>query len=113
MRERGEQYQSVLYAECIYGGRRTVKDFTEPRKVKRFRKELLRLGYISVQKSVYAKLIRNRSSIQQEIRKVQNISPRDGSIVLLRISLSEFKKMEVITGQQFSMSLFADELIEV
>lgn len=90
-----------------------VEKSEEKKKAKMFHKGLLRLGYVFVQKSIYAKVVHNREKISSEINDINEISPERGSVNVLRLSLEEFKKMKVIIGNGFDMALFADEVIEV
>lgn len=90
-----------------------TKEVEEIKKLTLFRKQLLRTGYMSIQKSVYAKVIRNHASLTNEIKKVKDFAPVNGKINLLYLSLAEFKRMVVISGDKFDMALFSDEMIEI
>lgn len=79
----------------------------------KFRKYLIRHGYIFVQKSVYAKLIRNRRNMLQEISLLKKEIPQEGIINVLPLRLDEFFRMETILGEAFKMSLFADDIIVI
>lgn len=76
-----------------------------------FRKELLRSGYLCFQESVYVKLLKNRASVAAELLAVDRISPEDGTVDVLPVSLNRFTAMALIRGNRFDMSLFADDLI--
>ena len=75
----------------------------------RFRKELLKLGYTALQKSVYIKLLRGTENKRIEIENVRNAAP-DGNIYFLPLSLNVFKKMKSIKGFQFDFSFFSDDV---
>lgn len=81
------------------------------KQAERFRKEILRMGFLRLQKSVYVKIIRNKDVITAQIKKVKEIAPEMGDIKILIISLGAFKELINVQGEEFNMKLFADEVI--
>lgn len=90
-----------------------VKTAIERRQNQRFQKKLTKRGYSMVQKSVYAKLIRNRSLVKSELKNLREELPQDGEIKAMSIGLSEFCNMRSILGPEFDIGLFADEVLVV
>lgn len=76
-----------------------------------FRKQLIRFGYIIVQKSVYVKLIRHSSTIKSELGRLEEIIPDQGNIKALPMSLNEFRKLVSLSGEPFNMKVFADDMV--
>ena len=58
----------------------------------KFRKKLIQNGYCFVQKSIYAKLVRNRATIKKEIFELKKEIPKNGCINILPLCLEDFKK---------------------
>ena len=77
----------------------------------KFRKYLLRRGYIFMQKSVYVKLIRSRRTVPQEILSIKNEAPKGGIVNVLPLKLDDFLKLETVSGMSFHMEVFADDIV--
>lgn len=77
----------------------------------RFRKALAATGFISVQKSVYIRLLRNVSSAASETAKIRAIAPSEGTVNVLQLSLNSFKAMATVSGDPFPMDLFSDDIV--
>lgn len=76
-----------------------------------FRKQLIRLGYTCIQKSVYVKLVRNTVSTKSELCKLKEITPVKGDVKALPLSLSQFKKIVSLVGEPFNMEVFSDDMV--
>ena len=76
-----------------------------------FRKQLIRLGYTCIQKSVYVKLVRNAVSTKSELRKLKEIAPIQGDVKALPLSLNQFKKIVSLVGEPFNMEVFSDDMV--
>ena len=76
-----------------------------------FRKNLKKNAYIQLQESVYVKLLHNTTNAYLEIERIRSISPQDGNIKLIPMSLNGFKKMLSIRGTEFNMSIFSDDVV--
>ena len=85
----------------------------EVRLANNFRKDLKRLGFVCIQKSVYAKIVVDRAMMKSEESDVKKHAPQTGYISAVKLSLSDFTKMVTISGEPFNMSLFSDEVIEI
>lgn len=81
------------------------------RNYRNFRKFLINEGYSYIQESVYAKLIKNASSCDYEIRAINIEAPEDCSIIAIPMTLNEFKNIYFIRGKQFNFSEFSDPLV--
>lgn len=83
----------------------------ERRNAARFRKMLIRTGYTMVQKSVYVRLSRNRMHISSETQAIRQMAPPNSSVIILPLSLEDFKRMTCVTEKSFDMSTFSDDVI--
>ena len=64
----------------------------------RFRKELVRNGYMMLQFSVYSKICTNREAAVNNILKIKKNIPEKGSIRILLVTEKQYAKMEIILG---------------
>ncbi len=76
-----------------------------------FRKHLIRNGYSFMQESVYVKLIRSHSSVTHEISELKLVTPADGSIMAVPLSLENFKRIYTVLGNEFDVSGFSDPVV--
>ncbi len=90
-----------------------VKTALERKQNLRFHKKIIKRGYNIVQKSVYAKLIRNKELIKSELKELRDELPQSGEIKTLIINLADFREMNSLVGPEFDMRLFADEVLVV
>lgn len=74
---------------------KTSKDI---KKYAKFRKFLLKEGFMMLQNSVYCKLVLNQTSANLLSIKVRANAPEVGNILLLSITEKQFNKMEYIIG---------------
>lgn len=77
----------------------------------RFRKQLIRAGFIMFEKSVYVKLLRNVSSVRDELVKTRSLLPSSGTVHVLPMSLGEFRGHVTLLGKPFRMDRFADDIV--
>ena len=64
----------------------------------RFRKELVRNGYMMLQFSVYSKICTNREAAVNNILKIKKNVPEKWSIRILLVTEKQYAKMEIILG---------------
>lgn len=77
----------------------------------RFRKNLLKNGYIMFQKSVYLKLLNNISSYTHEKDFLQSVCPENGNVCSMTTTKNEFKNNVQIFGREFNVSLLCDDVL--
>ena len=65
-----------------------------------FVKNIKKEGFVSLQKSIYIKQIGNIKTKQQDIRKISNMSPSEGTIYALTLSQDQFARMNIILGEK-------------
>ena len=79
------------------------------REYRRFRKEIIRLGFMMMQESVYVKLVLNASVEDLIIDKVEKIKPDKGLIQILSVTEKQYLNMKTIVGEVKSQTLDTDE----
>lgn len=66
---------------------------------RRFRKFLLKDGYLQMQESVYVKLVVNDGVADSAISRLRKNKPPSGLVQVLRVTESQFSTIEYITGE--------------
>ena len=79
------------------------------REYTRFRKYLLKTGFIMMQESVYSKLALNTTVSDNIVLNVRKNKPFSGLVQVLVITEKQFSKMEYILGNSTSEILDTDE----
>lgn len=83
---------------------------TEDRKnYRKFRRFLIKDGFMMLQESVYAKLALNSTQVAQIVNEVKNSQPEKGSVQILSVTEKQFSKMEIISGKCNSNVVDTDE----
>ena len=65
----------------------------------RFVKDLKKEGFIMLQESVYCKLLLNMTWFDSVRRRIENIKPKKGNVMLLTITEKQFASIELILGE--------------
>lgn len=73
---------------------------TEERRVaSRFRKYLIKSGFIMMQESVYCKLVLNAVAANSVCQNVRYNSPEKGLVQMLMVTEKQFNNIEYVIGQ--------------
>ena len=88
-----------------------ASDSEQQREAQRFRKKLMGRGYLSIQKSVYSKLLRNDSMIENEMAQIKSLVPEQGTVHALPVSLNTFRGLTALSGTEFNQSVFSDRIL--
>ena len=83
------------------------------REYARFRKFLIKSGFLMVQESVYCKLALNGTAATAIIENVRKNKPKEGLVQLLSITEKQYAKMEYIIGQANSNVWDTDERLVI
>lgn len=75
----------------------------------RFRKYLIKSGFLMMQESIYCKLALNTTVSDAIIVNIKKNRPRKGLIQVLTLTEKQFSKMEFIVGEYSSDVLDTDE----
>ena len=78
---------------------------------RKFRKHLIKNGFIMMQESVYCRLVLNQSVQDNVIKTVEKEKPPDGIVQILSITEKQFSKIEYLVGEQKSEVINSDERI--
>jgi|SRR5690554_448331 CRISPR-associated protein Cas2 len=83
------------------------------REYSRFRKYLIKNGFLMMQESVYCKLALNGTVSTSVIQNVKKNKPAKGLVQVLTLTEKQFAKIEMITGDFQSTTLDSDERIVI
>ena len=64
----------------------------------RFRRHLIKEGYIMLQYSVYSKILNNREAAIKHIQNIKKNVPNNGNIRVMLITEKQYSSMELIIG---------------
>ena len=90
-----------------------VKTTSDRREYAKFRKHLIKNGFVMMQESVYCKLALNQSVADSICRIVKKQKPPAGLVQMLTITEKQFSKMELIVGSVNSNVITTDERIVI
>lgn len=79
------------------------------RNYSRFRKFLIRNGFMMMQESVYCRMALNQSIANSIISNIRANKPPEGLVQILTVTEKQFSKMELITGSYTSKVIDSDE----
>lgn len=90
-----------------------VVSSSERRDYTRFRKYLIKPGFLMLQESIYCKLVMNAVSANQLIESIKKNKPNNGNVICLKITEKQFSKMEYIVGEKISDVLDSTERVVI
>lgn len=88
----------------------TIED---KREYTRFRKFLVKSGFMMLQESVYCKLALNQTVLDAVIKNIKKNKPTAGLVQILSLTEKQFSKMELITGEYNSKVLDSDDRLVI
>ncbi|NMA49157.1 MAG: CRISPR-associated endonuclease Cas2 [Tissierellia bacterium] len=83
------------------------------REYSKFRKHLVRNGFLMLQESVYCKLTLNATVSKGVIQQIKKNKPANGIVQILTLTEKQFAKIEMITGDFQSSTLNSDERLVI
>ena len=83
------------------------------RAYRKFRKFLLKNGFLMLQESVYCKLALNSTSVRTIVDNVHKNKPEEGLIQLLSVTEKQYAKMDIIIGNIKNEVLDSDERLVI
>lgn len=75
----------------------------------RFRKYLVKSGFLMMQESIYCKLALNTTVTEAVIKNIKKNKPKKGLVQVLTLTEKQFSKMEFIVGEYSTDVLDSDE----
>lgn len=85
----------------------------ERKEYTRFRKYLIRSGFLMVQESIYCKLSPNSTLADAVVENVRKNKPEKGLVQVLRVTEKQYAKMEFIVGEGKSEVLSTDDRLVI
>lgn len=79
----------------------------------KFRKFLIKNGFLMLQESVYCKLALNGTAVKGIVDQVYKNKPEEGLVQLLTVTEKQYSKMDFIVGEVKSEVLDSDERLVV
>ena len=79
------------------------------REYRRFRKFLIKKGFLMLQESVYCKLALNQTVAKAVVSAVKSNKPKDGLVQLIVVTEKQFSKMEFLVGEVQTDYVDSDE----
>lgn len=74
----------------------------------RFRKFLLKSGFLMMQESVYTKLAPNQPVLDSIVEHVRKNRPEVGLVQMIAVTEKQYSRMEIVTGE-FSTDILNDD----
>ena len=65
----------------------------------RFRKYLIKSGFIMMQESVYCKMVLNQTAVTNMVNNIRKNKPEKGLVQILTITEKQFSKIEFVSGE--------------
>ncbi len=86
-----------------------VKTKNDRREYAKFRKYLIKSGFVMMQESVYTKIAVNQNSAEAICQNVRKNKPSGGLVQMLTVTEKQFSKMEMVIGSVNSEVITTDE----
>ena len=83
----------------------------ERREYTRFRKFLIKKGFLMLQESVYCKLALNQTVAGSIVKLIKENKPLEGIVQMLVVTEKQFNRMEYVIGEKKSTVIDSDERI--
>ena len=82
---------------------------TERREYTRFRKYLIKNGFLMMQESVYSKLAQNQTAADIIVDNLKKNKPEKGLVQVMKITEKQYSKIECIVGETKNEVIDSDE----
>lgn len=86
-----------------------VVTIADKREYTKFRKYLLKSGFLMMQESIYCKLAQNSVAADSIVDNVRKNKPNSGLVQAMKITEKQFSKIEYIVGESSSEVIDSDE----
>ena len=78
----------------------SMKEKNDIKSYNKFRKWIIKRGYIMVQYSIYVKIVNAATKVEYEIKAMKKVLPKYGHVRILRVSDTQYRNMEILSGQK-------------
>lgn len=85
----------------------------ERREYIRFRKFLIKSGFLMLQESVYCKLLLNGTAAEIVAESIRKNKPSKGVVQMLTVTEKQYARMELIQGENQSLVIDSDERLVI
>lgn len=86
---------------------------TDRKEYVKFRKYLIKNGFLMMQESVYTKIVLNKTVADSVTKAVKQNKPLSGLVQLMIVTEKQFSRMEYICGEFSSNILCSDERLVI
>ena len=76
-----------------------VETVAQRKEYRKFRKYLIKQGFLMLQESNYCKMVPNSSAGDSVVAGLRTNKPPEGSVQVLKVTEKQFAKMEYLVGQ--------------
>lgn len=90
-----------------------TESLDDKREYRKFRKFLIKKGFLMMQESVYSKLALNTTVADSIVQAVKSNKPKNGLVQLLVITEKQFNRMEFIVGQKENSIIDSDDRLVI
>lgn len=90
-----------------------TESLSDKREYRKFRKFLIKKGFLMLQESVYCKLALNQTVAAAVAATVRANKPSSGLVQMLVVTEKQFAKMEYVVGESESTVLDTDERVVI
>lgn len=90
-----------------------VESLEQKREYRRFRKFLIKKGFLMLQESVYCKLALNTTVANSIVHAIRENKPKEGLVQMLVITEKQFSKMEYVVGEKQSTIIDSDDRVVI
>lgn len=92
----------ILFYDLPFDNKDDCKSYTK------FRNNILKLGYIQIQYSIYARVVQNKQMVKQHVEKVKKILPQGGSIRIIVLTEKQYNEMIILRGEMDENEIIND-----
>ena len=86
-----------------------VETSEDRREYRKFRKFLIKKGFLMMQESVYSKLALNQTVANSIVSSVRENKPKSGLVQMLVITEKQYARMEYVVGEKQGRVIESDE----
>lgn len=90
-----------------------VETVEQRRAYRKFRKGLIRHGFLMFQESVYIKLALNPTAQKTIINNIRKICPKEGLVNMLCLTEKQFQRIECVVGKNRSDLISSTERLVI
>lgn len=90
-----------------------VETADDRKEYRRFRKFLIKKGFLMLQYSIYSKLTLNQTAAKLVVESIRKNKPKSGNVMAMVITEKQYSKIEYICGEKSTSIIDTDERLIV